>query len=168
MPNPCGWHADGRAYNDRVTDPETLTRTPRTIHADRDAGTLTIGWADDHTTTYDLTALRWLCPCAFCRGEAGMPGWLDSKPTLTAEQTQLVDIQVVGQYAVAPTWAEGHHTGYYTYALLRDRCPCAECAARRVRQGHAAPEGPGQAHTGHAALAATAVTTGPGSEERHR
>ena len=27
--------------------------------------------------------LRWLCPCAFCRGEAGLPGWLDSAPTLT-------------------------------------------------------------------------------------
>ena len=27
--------------------------------------------------------LRWLCPCAFCRGEAGLPGWLDSAPQLT-------------------------------------------------------------------------------------
>ena len=26
------------------------------------------------------TTLRWLCPCAYCRGEAGLPGWLDSAP----------------------------------------------------------------------------------------
>jgi PiT family inorganic phosphate transporter len=38
---------------------------------------------------------------------------------------------LVGGYAIAPTWGDGHHTGYYTYALLRDRCPCPECADRR-------------------------------------
>ena len=105
--------------------------TPTNIHADRTAGTLRLDWADGHSTTFDVTTLRWLCPCAFCRGEAGMPGWLDSAPTLTAEQTRLIDIQLVGQYAVMPSWADGHHTGYYTFALLRDRCPCAVCSAER-------------------------------------
>ena len=62
---------------------------PLRIHADRAAGTLAIGWADGHETVYDTTALRYLCPCAYCRGEAGLPGWLDSAPTLTAEQTRL-------------------------------------------------------------------------------
>ena len=56
-----------------------------------------------------------------------MPGWLDSDPTLTAEQTRLVDVALVGSYAIAPAWADGHHTGYYTFTLLRDRCPCPEC-----------------------------------------
>ena len=55
-----------------------------------------------------------------------MPGWLDSGPTLTAEQTRLVDVAMVGGYAIAPTWADGHHTGYYTFTLLRDRCPCPD------------------------------------------
>jgi DUF971 family protein len=105
--------------------------TPVTIHADRAAGRLEIGWDDGHATTYDTTTLRWLCPCAFCRGEAGMPGWLDSGPTLSDEQTRLTDIAMVGGYAVAPTWADGHHTGYYTFTMLRDRCPCDACTARR-------------------------------------
>jgi DUF971 family protein len=105
---------------------------PVRIHADRTAGTLRLDWADEHVTTYDATTLRWLCPCAFCRGEAGMPGWLDSNPTLTPDQTRLVDMAIVGQYAIQPTWADGHHTGYYTYRMLRDRCPCAECESRRV------------------------------------
>ena len=106
--------------------------TPTTIHADRSGGRLEIVWDDGHETTYDVTTLRWLCPCAFCRGEAGMPGWLDSDPTLTEEQTRLVDVVLVGGYAIAPSWADGHHTGYYTFTLLRDRCPCPACTARRA------------------------------------
>ena len=108
---------------------------PSRIHADRAAGTLEIEWADGHRTLYDLTTLRWLCPCAYCRGEAGMPGWLDSNPTLTDAQTRLVDVQLVGQYAIAPQWGDGHHTGYYAFAALRERCPCAECTARRGEAG---------------------------------
>jgi DUF971 family protein len=108
---------------------------PSSIHADRAAGRLELGWPDGHQTVYDTVTLRWLCPCAFCRGEAGMPGWLDSGPTLSDEQTRLVDVVLVGGYAIAPTWGDGHHTGYYTYALLRDRCPCPECTARRSAGG---------------------------------
>jgi DUF971 family protein len=46
----------------------------------------------------------------------------------------MVDIALVGNYAVAPSWGDGHHTGYYTFALLRDRCPCLDCAAERASQ----------------------------------
>ena len=116
------------------TSPVPATASPTVatrIHADRTARTLDIIWQDGHTTRYDFTPLRWLCPCAHCRGEAGMPGWLDTNPTLTDEQTRMVDIHLVGKYAVAPDWADGHRTGYYTFALLRDRCPCAICAAER-------------------------------------
>jgi len=105
---------------------------PLRIHADREANTLEVGWEDGHRTVYDTVALRWLCPCAFCRGEAGMPGWLDSRPTLTPDQTRLVNVQLIGNYAIAPSWGDGHHTGYYTFQALRDHCPCPDCAARRA------------------------------------
>ena len=110
----------------------TSETTPVSIHADRTAGRLEIGWEDGHETAYDAVALRWLCPCAFCRGEAGMPGWLDSSPILTDEQTRLTNISLVGRYAIAPIWADDHHTGYYTFRMLRDRCPCPACSARRA------------------------------------
>ncbi|HEX5466489.1 MAG TPA: DUF971 domain-containing protein [Candidatus Limnocylindrales bacterium] len=111
--------------------------TPARIHADRAAGRLEIDWSDGHRTVYDSLTLRWLCPCAYCRGEAGQAGWLDSKPELTADQTRLVDIQLVGSYALAPTWADGHHTGFYTFERLRAECPCPEDTARRAADPHA-------------------------------
>ena len=107
------------------------TAVPTRIHADRTERTLAIEWADGHRTAYGFTPLRWLCPCAFCRGEAGLPGWLDSAPTLTDEQTRMVDVHLVGNYAIAPDWGDGHHTGFYTFAMLRDRCPCPDCSQRR-------------------------------------
>ncbi len=104
---------------------------PSAINADREAGLVTIDWTDGHRSQFQAVSLRWLCPCAFCRGEAGRPGWLDSMPTLTPEQTQLVGMRLVGQYALAPTWADGHDTGYYTFEALRAGCPCPTCAANR-------------------------------------
>ncbi|HEX8026137.1 MAG TPA: gamma-butyrobetaine hydroxylase-like domain-containing protein [Candidatus Limnocylindrales bacterium] len=99
---------------------------PLRIHLDRAAGLLDLEWQDGHATRYDAVTLRWLCPCAFCRGEAGLPGWLDTGPTLTADQTRLVDLHLIGSYALAPEWGDGHHTGYYPFVLLRDRCPCGD------------------------------------------
>lgn len=115
---------------------------PTRIHAERAARELHIDWADGHHTVYDFTTLRWLCPCAFCRGEAGMPGWLDSEPTLSETQTTLTDLAMVGQYAVQPTWADGHHTGYYTFTRLREECPCEEdtAARREHRAGGGHPQ----------------------------
>jgi len=122
--------------------------TPARIHAYRPARLLQIEWRDGHQTEYDFTDLRWLCPCAVCRGEGGMPGWLDSSPTLSPMQTALVDLHLVGSYAIAPSWADGHQTGYYSFASLRDNCGCAECMARR---GNAAPGAdPGRRHRDHA------------------
>jgi len=128
--------------------PSGAATAPARIHADRAAGTLEIDWRDDHRTSYDAVTLRWLCPCAFCRGEAGLPGWLDSAPKLTSEQTRLVDMQLVGQYAIAPTWGDGHHTGYYSFATLRDMCPCDQCTERRSSEGRATIGRPD--HAGHA------------------
>lgn len=120
---------------------------PTAIHADRAARKLAISWSDGHESTYDFTALRWLCPCAYCRGEAGLPGWLDASPALTPDQTRLEDIALVGSYAIAPTWGDGHHTGYYTFAALRSHCPCPACTAARSEQGIPDRPSPAGGHT---------------------
>jgi DUF971 family protein len=105
---------------------------PNNIHADRPARELTIEWADGHTTVHEFTALRWLCPCAFCRGEAGEPGWLDSNPTLSEDQVELTDVSLTGNYALQPSWADGHSSGFYTFQRLREECPCPEDQARKA------------------------------------
>jgi DUF971 family protein len=53
-----------------------------------------------------------------------------------------VDVHIVGSYALAPTWGDGHHTGYYPYSLLRDRCSCPEDTARRAGAAADHPTGP--------------------------
>lgn len=80
-----------------------------------------------------------------------MPGWLDTSPTLTDEQTRMIDIALVGNYAVAPSWGDGHHTGYYTFALLRDRCPCASCASGRATADQRTPPPQSRSHEEHEA-----------------
>jgi DUF971 family protein len=132
---------------------EQARTTPLRIDANRAAGTVRLEWEDGHRTDYDARTLRWMCPCAYCRGEAGMPGWLDTNPTLTDDQTKLVDLTLVGNYAVQPLWGDGHHTGYHTFMLLRDQCPCEACAPERARR-----------HDAHATSAGSAPATGG---ERH-
>jgi DUF971 family protein len=115
------------------------TAAPVRIHADRAAASLRIEWSDGHVSTYAFDHLRWLCPCAYCRGEAGLPGWLDGNPTLTGEQVRLVSIVPVGSYAIAPSWGDGHQTGFYTFEDLRVHCPCAACADARASATPASP-----------------------------
>lgn len=118
---------------------------PQNIHADRPGRELQIEWADGHKSVYDFTALRWLCPCAFCRGEAGYPGWLVSNPTLTEEQVELSDVSLVGHYAIQPVWADGHSSGFHSFAHLRKECSCPEHQQQRAA---AEPEGAPPHHHG--------------------
>jgi DUF971 family protein len=114
---------------------------PSRIHADRPGHRLQIEWTDGHETTYDFATLRWLCPCAFCRGEAGQPGWLDSNPALSEAQVTLNDVSLVGHYAIQPYWADGHSTGFYPFQRLREQCPCPEDQARRAGKAVPARQG---------------------------
>jgi DUF971 family protein len=102
---------------------------PRSIEADRGAGTLHIIWEDAHESLYSLPDLRWACPCAMCRGEWGQPGLLATLTSLPPDELQLEDLQLVGSYAIAPTWKSGHSTGLYTFEYLRSLCPCVLCKA---------------------------------------
>ena len=139
--------ARSRCYDPGMQDPTAAT--PIRIDADRAAGSVRLEWADGHVSAYDAPTLRWLCPCAYCRGEAGQPGWLDTNPTLTPDQVRLVDVALVGQYAIQPTWGDGHQTGFHSFALLRDRCPCAACTRARAQRhtGQAAPAAPPDGHS---------------------
>jgi DUF971 family protein len=116
--------------------------TPVRIHADRAAAVLELEWPDGHLTRYDFETLRWLCPCAYCRGEAGIPGWLDSNPTLTPVQTQLTDLALVGSYALQPTWRMAITLALHVPALARGS-PCprtpSDASASAAHGEHGGP-----------------------------
>lgn len=82
---------------------------------------LAIRWEDGSESFIDLPTLRRHCPCATCAGEKDIMGNLYKGPDrpLTERSVQLVRVEPVGGYAVQPVWADGHHTGLYTFEHLR-------------------------------------------------
>ncbi len=78
-----------------------------------------ITWEDGTRTSYAAERLRWACPCAECRGEAGMPGRLSHVGSLAPDELRIHDVTLVGQYALQIAFESGHATGLYTFALLR-------------------------------------------------
>jgi hypothetical protein len=41
--------------------------------------------------------------------------------------SQIAGAELVGNYAIRLRWTDGHDTGIYAFALLRDVCPCPTC-----------------------------------------
>ncbi len=78
-----------------------------------------ITWEDGRRTTYTGEQLRWACPCAECRGEAGMPGRLSRVKSLNDDELRIRDVTLVGQYALQIAFESGHATGIYTFGYLR-------------------------------------------------
>jgi DUF971 family protein len=95
---------------------------------------MVIAWEDGHRSTYSAEGLRWACPCAECRGEAGVPGRLARVKHLDPNELRVQDVTLVGQYALQVAFESGHATGLYTFVLLRALCDCAECQARKAAQ----------------------------------
>jgi DUF971 family protein len=90
-----------------------------------------IEWEGGHHSTYSGEQLRWACPCAGCKGEAGAPGRLDRVSSLPAEELRVQDVTLVGQYALQIAFESGHRDGLYTFTYLRSLCNCEECRASR-------------------------------------
>lgn len=104
---------------------------PVDIRYDNARRRLEISWADGHESAYGYEFLRWRCPCAACAGEMGRPGQLQFVDALRPEQYDLQAIELVGNYALRPTWADGHDTGLYAFDRLRAWSGEAEADLRR-------------------------------------
>ena len=78
-----------------------------------------IAWEDGTKSTYTGEQLRWACPCAECRGEAGMPGRLSRVQSLSDAELRISDVKLVGQYALQIGFESGHSHGIYTFSLLK-------------------------------------------------
>lgn len=79
---------------------------------------LTIDFADGVSITYPARLLRGFCPCARCQGHgAGPAKW---KPPYTTRGYVVENVSPVGSYAICILWGDGHDTGIYSYATLRN------------------------------------------------
>jgi DUF971 family protein len=90
-----------------------------------------ITWSDGHRSTYSWINLRIHCPCAACVGE-----WRYRPPALRPQDIRpdirAMRVSRVGAYALRFEWSDGHNTGLYTFALLRNElCECPECTVCR-------------------------------------
>lgn len=92
--------------------------------------TITFKWPDGHTTVYPARHLRLACRCAECVEETSGRPLLD--PEKVPAHVRAKHMELVGQYAVAIEWSDGHRTGIFNFRDLRANCPCAACAAERA------------------------------------
>jgi DUF971 family protein len=98
---------------------------------------VTVEWSDGHVSTHTNRALREACPCAMCAGEPPAIGVGRVIPLAVAapEGVFAERYSMVGRYAIAFAWSDGHSTGIYPYAYLLETCECDACAAKaRERQ----------------------------------
>jgi ATP-binding protein involved in chromosome partitioning len=97
-----------------------------------DRPTIELVWEDEHRSEYRARDLRLACRCAACIEEmTGVP-LLD--PKSVPVDVKAAAIELMGQYAIAIRWSDGHVGGIYNFRDLRANCPCAECTAERARQ----------------------------------
>jgi DUF971 family protein len=81
---------------------------------------LAIAWSDGTESFFSLEAMRRACPCAACGGEPDVLGNIERPNVVyTAQSFELRGYQMIGGYALQPTWADGHGTGLYTFSFLQ-------------------------------------------------
>lgn len=119
-----------------MTEPKTTSADeqaspiPVSIHRDQD-GSIVIQWSDETTTRRTASQLRNACPCATCRekkrgesakqGDATRPIGLPILSKAEAQPLRVDHMSPVGSYAYQISFSDGHSSGIYPFALLRDQ-----------------------------------------------
>lgn len=114
--------------------------TPREVRVQVSTGAgVDIVWADGHQSHYDFDYLRQQCPCALCTEERQRRPTGTTALPLYRPRTTARSAAPVGHYGLEFVFSDGHSAGIYTYAYLRDLCPCPQC-----RQEATAPARPAE------------------------
>ncbi|PXW94120.1 DUF971 family protein [Sphaerotilus hippei] len=98
-----------------MNDQDTLLRpTALTVH--QHSRVLEVGYADGASFRLPFEFLRVLSPSAEVRGHGQGQEVLQTGK----RDVLIVDLEPVGHYAVKPTFSDGHDSGLYTWAYLRE------------------------------------------------
>lgn len=104
-----------------------MAMRPVNMTLNKREGYLQIEWDDGQMCQYPLPELREACPCVECRGGHAFMGSAYDPDNLlelkSARSYSVVSLVQVGNYAIQPTWDDGHATGIYTWEYLRKLCP---------------------------------------------
>lgn len=96
--------------------------TPTNLKLKKDEK-LSIDWSDGTHCAFTIQKLRKFCPCAACKGLREQMGKnrLTVLPPATGTGPVIVEkAEMVGNYAIRLTWSDGHATGIYSFAYLRE------------------------------------------------
>lgn len=102
---------------------------PLKIRLDRPLSKLVIVWSDGTVSSYPWDFLRAHCPSA---GEKAVRENRDPLAVLGAvPSTRIVDVRMIGNYAIGLTWEDGHNSGIYSwdYLLRLSEDPAVETTA---------------------------------------
>lgn len=81
-------------------------------------GEIGIVWDDGREDYLASREVRLACPCAGCVDE--MSGTRTLDPGRVPADVSALSWSPVGQYAIAFEWSDGHRSGIYSFALLRE------------------------------------------------
>ncbi len=84
----------------------------------RQTGELVVTWQDNSQSQYNPFTLRINCPCASCVDENSGRRTLD--PKRVPLDIKVTGFDMIGRYAVALHFSDGHSTGLYAFKLLRE------------------------------------------------
>ena len=90
------------------------------IHSAIIGNELALAFSDGFEAYLPIPMLRRACPCAACQGEPDALGRIQ-KPIVEygPKAFDLIQLQQIGGYALQLSWADGHQTGFYSFAYLR-------------------------------------------------
>ena len=86
-----------------------------------DPARVEIEWADGRTSVFSAAELRRLCPCARCVNE--VTGVRMHDPASVPEDLAQSELRMVGNYAIALRFSDGHDTGIFPFRFLRENDP---------------------------------------------